>query len=92
MKEMNNEFNKICKNEYGIAYAFNQKDDDKNIIQCNKNQIKIRCIYKLDNVIENYSNNGLEMNNNIGTSTNIYNYITLFLLIIFILILLISFV
>ena len=92
MKEMNNEFNKICKNEYGIAYAFNQKDDDKNIIQCNKNQIKIRCEYKLDNVIENYSNNGLEMNSNIGTSTNIYNYITLFLLIIFILILLISFV
>ena len=92
MKEMNNEFNKICKNEYGIAYAFNQKDDDKNIIQCNKNQIKIRCTYKLDNVIENYSNKGIEINTNIGTSTNIYNYITLFLLIIFILILLISFV
>ena len=75
MKEMNNEFNKICKKTYGDAYAFNQKDDDKNIIQCNKNQIKIRCTYKLDNVIENYSNKGIEINTNIGTSTNIYNYI-----------------
>jgi len=92
MKEMNDVFNKICRNEYGDAYSFNQKDDDKNIIQCNKNQIKIRCEYKLDNVIENYSNNGLEMNTNMGTSTNIYIYITLFLFIIFILILLISFV
>jgi hypothetical protein len=92
MKEMNNEFNKICKKTYGDAYIFNQKDDDMNIIQCNKNQIKIRCIYKLDNVIENFSNNGLEMNSNIGTSTNIYIYITLFLFIIFIIILIISFV
>ena len=92
MKEMNNEFNKICKKTYGDAYIFNQNDDDMNIIQCNKNQIKIRCIYKLDNVIENFSNNGLEMNSNIGTSTNIYIYITLFLFIIFIIILIISFV
>ena len=92
MKEMNHEFNKICKKTYGDAYAFNQKDDDLNIIQCNKNQIKIRCDYKLDNVIENYSNNGLEKNTNIGTSTNIYIYITVFLIVIFIMILFISFV
>ena len=93
MKEMNNEFNKICKKTYGDAYVFNHKDDDMNIIQCNKNQIKIRCNYKLDNVIENYSN---KIDTNITTksdtsTTKYYIYITLFLFIIFGLILFINF-
>lgn len=97
MKEMNNEFNKICKKIYGDAYAFNQKDDDNNTIQCNKNQIKIRCDYKLDNVIENYSNN-MGASTSTATSTNIdantskyYIYVMLFLFIIFSVILFINF-
>ena len=101
IKEMNNEFNKICKNIYGDAYSFYQKDDDKNIIQCNKNQIKIRCNYKLDNVIENYSNN-MDTSTSTSTSTttsinidthttNYYIYVMLFLFIIFSVILFINF-
>jgi hypothetical protein len=100
VKEMNNEFNKICKKIYGDAYAFNQKDDDENIIKCNKNQIKIRCTYKLDNVIENYINNiGKSTStttttfiNNDTYTTNYYIYITLFLFIIFSVILFINFI
>ena len=97
VKEMTHLYDKICKNKFGSAYTFISKEDDKNIIQCNKDQIKVRCDYKLDNIIENYSNNGLEIENHMNkineiSEINYYIYITLFLLIIFCIILLVNYI
>jgi len=97
VKEMNRLFDNICKKEHGNEYIFIQKDDDKNILPCNKDLIKIRCDYKLDNTIENYSNLKPSINSNTSIyqnldKTNYYFYITSFLFVIFIIFSVILFV
>lgn len=58
-KEMVKDYNKICKRELGNEYTFNNIDDNRNIINCDLNNKKIRCNLDLmnKNIIENFNNN-----------------------------------
>lgn len=79
---LKNSYNNICKNELGQEYVFSDKNNHKNVVNCDNNKIKILCTPQF---VENFDNNqySKNMNNN--------NYIK-FIVIVFILFLIYYFI
>lgn len=78
-KKLVNSYDNICKNQFGEGYIFSNKMNNKNVLECDNNKIKISC---MPTFMENFQNNTENTSNN---KLNIISYTVILLILIIIL-------
>lgn len=78
-KKLVNNYNNICKNQFGEGYIFSNKMDNKNVLECDTNKIRISC---MPTFMENFENKVTNKSKNQDLNMIIYTLILLILIII----------
>ena len=78
-KKLVNSYDNICKNQFGEGYIFSNKMDNKNVLECDTNKIRISC---MPTFMENFENKVTNKSKKQDLNMIIYTLILLILIII----------